>query len=159
MKKFWYVVIITIVAASCSTPLSKESYLKKFDDFIAEISENHKTYDENTWQKMTEKYEKFSGEWYDKFKNDFTLKDHIAIKANQAQWYYYSVLNETVSVKELLEALDVKGIKEQVRYYIDNNMQDDLQKFYDEAKKISKEALEAITEILDELEINIEKLP
>jgi len=158
MKKLLYLLIVATVAVSCSTPMSKESYLKKFDNFISEISENHKTYDENDWQKMAEKYAKFSGEWYEKFKNDFTLKDHIAIKANQAKWYYYSVLNETISVKELLESLDVKGIKEQVQYYIDNNMQDDLQKFYEEAKKIGEGALTAITEILDELEVKIKSL-
>ena len=158
MKKLFYLVIVVLVAANCSTPMSKESYLKKFDNFISEISGNHKTYDENTWQKMTEKYEKFSGEWYDKFKDDFTLREHITIKANQGKWYYYRFLGGTVSVKELLESLDIKGIKEQLQYYIDNNMQDDLQKIYEEAKNIGEGALKAITEILEELEVNIEEL-
>jgi len=158
MKKLFYLVIVALVAANCSTPMSKESYLKKFDSFISEISENHKTYGENEWQKMTEKYEKFSGEWYDKFKDDFTLKEHITIKANQGKWYYYRFMSETVSVKELLESLDIKGVREQLQYYIDNNMQDDLQKFYEEAKNIGEGALGTITEILEELEVNIEAL-
>jgi len=108
---------------------------------------------------MSEKYDKFSGEWYDKFKDEFTLKDHITIKANQAKWLYYSNLNGVTStVKQLFESLDVKGMKKQVQYYIDNNMQSDLQKFYEDATKAGKDAQEAVTEILEELNVKLDEL-
>jgi hypothetical protein len=156
-KKLVACLVMTYLVA-CA-PMTKESYLKKFDAFIAEISENYKTYDDKVWEKQTENYNKFSGEWYDKFKNEFTLKDEIAIKANQAKWYYYRNLNTATStVKRLFESLDVKGMKEQVQYYIDNNMQSDLRKFYEDAQKSGKEAEEAITEILEEMDVKIKEL-
>ena len=90
--KNWIKIFITstvIVGLTACSPMSKESYLKKYDAFISEVSDNYKSYDKKTWAKQTKKYEKFSGEWYNKFKDDFTLKDQISIKANQAKWYYY----------------------------------------------------------------------
>ena len=73
MRQLLYISLIAIIATSCSTPLNKESYLKKFDAFVSEVSENCKTYSDKDWEKKTEKYEKFSGEWYEKFKNDMRL--------------------------------------------------------------------------------------
>ena len=115
MKKLLFIVIIAFMATSCSTPLSKESYLKKFDVFISDVSRNYKNYNEKDWKKKAEMYENFSGKWYDKFEDDFTLKEHIAIKANQVKWYYYCNLGVTTStVKQLLESLDMKEIKKQM---------------------------------------------
>jgi hypothetical protein len=156
--KFFLVAAAILLMSACA-PMSKESYLEKFDDFITDVSENYKSYDEKDWEKVTEKYEKFSGEWYDKFSDQFTLKDQIKIKANQAKWLYYSNLNGVTStVKQLFESLDVKGMKKQVQYYIDNNMQSDLQKFYEDATKAGKDAQEAVTEILEELNVKLDEL-
>lgn len=156
--KHLYVAIIMIVIAACS-PMTKESYLEKYDSFIFEISENNKIYTEKDWKQQTEKYDKFSGEWYDKFKDEFTLKDEITIRANQAKWLYYSNLSSVTStVKQLFESLDVKGMKKQIEYYIDHDMTSDLQKFYEDATKAGKEAQDAVTEILKELNVEIDEL-
>ena len=150
--------IILLCLAACA-PTSKESYLEKFDDFISEVSNNYKTYDDKAWEKQIIKYEKFSGRWYDKFKDEFTLNDQISIKANQTKWYFYRNLNNVSStVKQLLEALDIEGIKNKVQYYIDNNMQSDLQKIYDDAQKAGKDVQEAVSEILKELNVTIEEI-
>ena len=159
MKKSLYISILLFLTTSCSVPLNKESYLKKFDAFISEVSNNYKTYDDKAWTKQTEKYEKFSGEWYNKFKDDFTLKDEIAIKANQTKWYYYRNMNmATSTIRLFFESLNVKEMKKQVQYYIANNMQSDLQKFYNDAQKASKDAKEALIGILEELNVNIDEL-
>jgi hypothetical protein len=148
--------VLCLVACS---PMSKESYLEKYNAFLSEVSDNYKTYDDKAWAKQTEKYEKFSGEWYNKFKDEFTMKDQIAIKANQVKWYYYRNLNDATStVKQLLDELDMKKIKKQVQYYIDNNMQSDLQKFYEDVQKAGMEAQEAVSEILKELNVKIDEL-
>jgi hypothetical protein len=140
------------------TPRVKESYMKEFNSFVAEVSENYKTYDDKTWEKQVKKYEKLSGEWYNKFKEEFTLQDEIAIKANQVKWHYYYNLNAAMStVKELFESLDVKGMTRQVQHYINNNMQDDLKKFCEEAKKAGKEAEACLAGILEELNVKIDE--
>jgi hypothetical protein len=150
--------VVVLCLAACS-PTSKESYLKKYNLFVSEVSGNYKTYDDEAWVKQTEKYKKFSDEWYNKFKDEFTLKEQIAIKANQAKWHYYRNLNEATStVKQLLDTLDLAGIKKQLQYYIDNNMQSDLQKFYEDVQRAGKDAQEAISGILKELNVKIDDL-
>ena len=150
---------VAMLGFMACAPMSKESYLEKYEAFISEISEDYQTYDDEMWQKQTELYENFSGKWYDKFKDEFTLKDQIAIKANQAKWYYYRNLESATStVKQLLESLDIKGMKKQIQYYIDNNMQSDLQKLYEDARKAGKDAQKAVAEILEELNVKIEEL-
>jgi len=158
LKKILFASIAIICLSSC-VPMTKESYMKKFDAFVTEISENYKTYNDKAWKKQTEKYDKFSGVWYNKFKDEFTFKDEIVIKTNQTKWYYYRNLSmATSTVNQIFELLNVKELKQQVQYYIDNNMQSDLQKFYEDAQKAGKDAQKAVTEILEELNINIDEL-
>ncbi|MDR1527822.1 MAG: hypothetical protein LBS46_09195 [Dysgonamonadaceae bacterium] len=150
--------VVVLCLAACA-PMSKESYLEKYNAFVSEVSDNYKTYDDETWEKQTEKYRKFSDEWYNKFEDKFTLKEQIAIKANQVKWHYYRNLDEAiVTVRQLLDTLDEDEIKKQVQYYLDNNMHSDLQKFYEEVQKAGKDAQEAISEILKELDVEMDEL-
>jgi hypothetical protein len=158
LTKIFFASATMVVMAACA-PMTKESYLEKYDNFVTEVLENYKSYTDEDWRKMAEKHEQFSGQWYSKFEKELTLKDEIAIKTNQAKWYYYSNLNAATSTaKQLFESLDVKGIKEQVQYYIDNNMQSDLQKLYSDAQKAGKDTQEAVMEILEELNVQIDEL-
>ncbi|MDR1369740.1 MAG: hypothetical protein LBJ72_06400 [Dysgonamonadaceae bacterium] len=151
-------VLFLAIFVACS-PISKESYLEKYDDFITEISENSKSYDEKAWVKATGKYEKFSGEWYDKFKKELTVGEKLKITKNQAQFYYYKNLQQGVSlIKDLLKSLNIDEMRQQVQYYIDNNMQDDLEKFYEEAQKSGKDVEKVATEILKGLNVKIDEL-
>ena len=159
MKRILYISIVSLMVVSCSIPLNKDSYIKKFDAFVADVSENHKTYSDKDWEKKTIKYKQFSDEWYKKFKNDFTLKDEITIKANQVKFNYYRSLNQSTSIiKQLINSLNIQELKEQALFYINNDMKNDLQKMYEEAQKAGKEAEEVISEILKELNVQIEDL-
>lgn len=159
MRKSHYILIISMLVVSCSTPLSKEGYLEKFETFVSEVAEKHDTYSDKEWAKKTEKYEKFSGEWYEKFKNDFTWQEKLKITGFQTKFHYYKVLNQSSSaIKELLTALNFKEIKEKVQYYVKNDMEDDLNLLYEEARKAGGAAEKAVMEILKELQVNIEEL-
>ncbi|NDV58675.1 DUF6565 domain-containing protein [Bacteroides sp. 519] len=153
-----FIIVIAIMMMACS-PTSKESYLNKYDSFITEITKNHKLYDQKDWKKKAEEYNKFAGEWYDKFEDELSLKDEVKIKSYQVKWHYYSNLSDISStVKELLEVLDVKGLKKQIQYYIDNDMHNDLKGLYKDAIKAGKETKDVVIEILNELNIKIDEL-
>jgi hypothetical protein len=160
--KNWIKPLAACFAIAClvaCSPRLKEAYMKDFNTFVTEISENYKTYDDKAWESQVKRYEKLSGEWYNKFKDEFTLQDEIVIKANKVKWHYYYNLNATTStVKQLFESLDVKEMTQQVQHYINNNMQDDLKKFYEEAKKAGKDAEACLTGILEELNVKIDEL-
>ena len=159
MKRLLYIVAIAILATSCSVPLSKVNYMNKFDSFVTEVSENHKRYSDKDWEKKTKKYKKFSGKWYNKFKPDFTLKDEIAIKAYQVKFNYCRTLSQTASIIDiLLKTVNIKKMKKQAQYYLDNDMKSDLLKLYEESKKAGKKAEAAVIQIFKELNIKLEDL-
>ena len=156
-KTFVACVAMTCMVA-CS-PMTKESYLKKYDGFITEVSENYKDYDEKAWAKHTEKYEKFSGEWHEKFKDEFTLQEKLKITGLQVKFNYYSTLSQTSSMfKDILDVLNAQEIKKIVQSYKDDGMVAELEQLYREACETGKAAEKAITEILKELQIDIEEL-
>ena len=147
------------MAVSCSTPLSKESYLKKYETFVSDVSENYESYTGKDWTKKTERYEKFSGEWYEKFKNDFTWQEKLKITGLETKFQYYRFLGQSSStIKDLLKALNIKEIKEKVQYYIKNDMESDLNQLYEEARKAGGAAEKAVMGILKELQVDIEGL-
>jgi len=159
MKKHLYFSAMIIVVVGCSAPMSKESYLKKFNAFITEVSENHKTYSEKDWERQTKKYQKFSGEWYEKFKSDFTFREEVVIRGNRTKWQYYLRLNQASAfVRGTIDRLSIREMKDQVEFFINNNMKDDLLKFYEDAQKAGKDAQNAVNDIFKELQINVNEL-
>jgi hypothetical protein len=157
-NRFITLVALCCLLAACS-PMSKESYLEKYAAFMSEVSENYKSYVDKDWEKKTEKFKQFSDEWYTKFKDDLTWQEKLKVTGFQAKFYYYRTLQQSSStIKELLVGLNVDKIKEQVQYYINNDMKEALTQLYEEACMAGDAATEAVTEILNELQVNIEKL-
>ncbi len=146
-----------LLMVSCA-PASKEKYLQRFDEFIQEVSDNKDSYTEEDWTRVAEKYDKFCGEWYDKFEKEFTLLEKGHIVANEGKWLYYQNLSGVISdLDKAIQSIDTDKIKKDVKFYLENDMQKDLQNLYDTAVEKGKEAEQAILEIFEELEINIEE--
>ena len=159
MKKFFYILVVSIAAVNCTAPSSKESYLKKFDSFVSEVAENYRTYSDKDWQKKTVKFEKFSGVWYDKFKDEFTLQESLKITSYKAKYHYYSNIGRAASTfKEMIDTLNVREIKESVQSLLNDGLEAELKQLYEEARKAGKTAEETIREIFNEFQINIDEL-
>jgi hypothetical protein len=150
--------ILILSIAGCSY-YSKESYLKGFEKFITDVSQNHKSYDDKTWEKQTARYEKFTGEWYKKFEDDFTVKEKVSITGYKIKFNYFKKTDQASSaINALFDALKVDDIKKQLEYYIENDMQDEIRQFYDEAKKAGEEVESTVTDILEDLKVNMNEL-
>jgi uncharacterized protein YdcH (DUF465 family) len=143
--------ILILLITSCA-PQSKESYLEDYKEFITEISENNANYTEEDWKNKDEKYEKFTGEWYEKFKDDFIWKDNILLTKYEFQYNLYKLKGNS---SELFDELfkDYDQLKEQVKYYSENDMEKDLEFLLKEAEEVGKTATETLEEIFKELEI------
>lgn len=160
LTKFFVAVIISVSFFSCA-PLTKESYLERYDEFIDEIKEEYETYTEEDWLDKDEKLEKFSGEWYDKFEEELTLKEELKITGLKAKYGYYRMLK---TVKETYHDIadplmsTTKEMKEKAQYYIENDMQDDLNELYKQAEEMGEETVKALEEICSDLEGKINEL-
>lgn len=136
----------TIILMGCA-PMSKDAYMRRFSDFSQEVTRNCKFYDSDDWERMSKKYDNFSGKWYEKFKDDMSMKEVLLVRSYQARWWYNrgsSVLSDVVEVEQL------------IRFYVENDMQSDLQRICEEAHKIGGETEKTINEVLKKLNITVD---
>ena len=140
------IIMATIFLMGCA-PLSKDSYMRRFSNFTQEVTRNCKSYDSDDWERMSKKFDNFSGEWYDKFKDKMSMKEVLLVRSYQARWYYSrgsSILNDVVEVEQL------------IRFYVENDMQSDLQRLCEEAHRIGGETERTVNEILKNLNITVD---
>ena len=139
------IIMATIFLIGCA-PLSKDSYMRRFSDFTQKVSNNCKSYDSEDWEKMSRKYDNFSGKWYEKFKDDMSMKEVLLVRSYQARWWYnkgFSTLSDVVEVEQL------------IRFYVENDMQSDLQRICEEAHRIGGETEKTVNEVLKKLNITV----
>ena len=145
---------VMLLLGSCGEPATKEAYLEKYEAFVVGVEKSFDEFNEKDWEKAAEEYEKFAGEWYNKFKDEFTSKENIKLAALKVRYNACCALNKTASgLKQLFESIDVNKIKKQIQHYIENDMDDDLDKLIDEAKKAGSEAEKAVNKILKDLDV------
>ncbi len=132
--------------------MSKDAYLQDFNEFISEVSENCRTYTEEDWADRTETYNLLTGEWYEKFELELTTKEELKIASWILKWQYCNTLVRGLSdVEESVKSFDVEAFKQEAKYYIDNNMMDDIQRICEETVKLGEEAEQAVMDIINEL--------
>lgn len=139
-------IVLCTVFIGC-VPMTKDVYLRRFSEFTQEVTQNSKSYDADDWKKMSMKYASFSGEWYDKYKDEMSMKEVLLVRSYQARWWYNrgsSVLRDVVEVEHL------------IRFYVENDMQSDLQRICEEAHRIGGETEKTVNEVLKKLNITVD---
>jgi len=144
-------IILLVFAISCSAPQSKDSYLEKFGNFIQEVQNEHLTYNDEDWNQSDLKFERFTGEWYDKFSDELVLSDEVTIKGYQAQYYLYKASDGTNDFFDEYLKDDFERLREDVKYYIENDMENDLQKLIEKAEEAGDTAVYILNEIIEDL--------
>lgn len=153
-KSFNYTFLISLlIFFSCSTPWTKEAYLEKYEKFIKEVSTEYKEYDEDDWINKDEKFAKFNGEWYDKFKDEYTWKEEIILTKYSFQ---YNVYRARKDVEDLFNALfgSKEEVEKKIKYYVENDMQSDLEFLIQQAEEISESAEEFVNETIKKYQNN-----
>lgn len=158
MKKLFALACVACVMmlVSCA-PMSKESYMKRYEAFMDEVAANYSTYTPEQWADKTEEFDRLSGEWYRKYKAEMSFREKVVVGAYQVKYaYYYSLSEAEGVVKSFTEDEQLQEWKEQAKEYINNDMEDDLKDLMDEVSKAGVEAQRFIEDIADELEANSE---
>ena len=143
------IVILFFLTSSCLAPVTKESYLDKFEKFVEHVEQNHTNYNKKDWQWADSQFEKYRKDWYYKFKGEYTLKDQLTIKGLILK---YNSLRGNQDFGEILRELfndDVEDIKEKVQEYIEKDMDEDLDKLIEGAAEIGDSAVKVLEEIIE----------
>lgn len=152
VSKILFLLPMVVFMASCLAPTSKESYLAKFEKFVDRVEENHEKYNDKDWEWTDSQFNKFNGEWYLKYRNEFNLSDQIKIKSLIIRYHSYKSKDDVNEVLKLLFKEDVDDVRKKVEDYIDNDMDEDLEIIMEGAAAIGDSAVKVLEDIIEELE-------
>ena len=150
MKRIGSIALILSLFASCA-PMSKEKYLHDYKEFVDEVAQNSKLYSDTEWQIAHEKYVRFNTEYYNKFKDQLTLEDRMLITSYKVQYNTIKAGSEIGKLYQSYLKKDVDKLKKELKYYIDNKMEDDINRVLDDAKKISTELYQELKRIIADI--------
>lgn len=141
-----------LLVASCS-PQSKESYLADYKAFISEVKEGSENLTDQEWLEVDEKHEKFTGKWYDKFEDEYTWKDQIVLTKYKFQYNLLKIRVKSSNYFDEYLREDYKQLKRQIKYYSENEMDEDIEFILEKAREIGDSATKTVENILKDLDI------
>jgi len=141
MKNLFIFLSISLIFFSCKEPLTKDSYLKGYDQFIVDISNNCSSYTVEDWKEKDLMFKNYDDKWYNKFKEDFTWEEKIKLAKYNLQYVYYRNKPGAISFFDKYLNKGIEGLKEKIKYYKDHQMDADLEKL----KEASQEAGDSAT--------------
>lgn len=156
MRKLFLMLQLLLLIVACA-PATKDAYLSDYKAFIERVSEERDGYSDAKWEAVKVEYNRYSDEWYKKFENELTVKERMQVAGYEAKFAYYTAAKKTSEafddMMESLRSSDMNGLRSQIEEYVKEDMDDDIEELYKEAKKIGGETLKEVEKIFDELDI------
>jgi len=156
ISKSLLIVLLVFSLFSCR-PFSKESYLKRYDEFMTEVSSKEASYTDKDWKKADEKYKKFNQDWYDRFKEELTLQEKLTTTKYNIQYSYFKSKAGALNFFDTYLKGDLEKLKEQIKFYKENKMDADIESLLKRAKEIGDSSVLVIQGIISEVEKNLDK--
>lgn len=149
--RIFTLVMLAIFVSSCLIPAKKERYLANFERFVKNIEKNALDFKPRDWRWADKRYKLYGTEWYEKFREEFTLKEQLQIAGLKIR---YQAVKESSDVKRLIDEKLVKDLErmgEDVGKYIDKNLDRDLEKLSKGAREIGDSAVKVVEDLLKEI--------
>lgn len=145
------VTLVMLVVSSCLIPASKERYLANFERFVDNIENNSKEFKRKDWRWADKRYRLYRDNWYDRFREDLTLKEQLQIAGLKIR---YQALKEGSRPRQIVDeklAEDLEKLGEDMGKYFDENMERDVDRLTKGAREIGDSAVKVVEDILKEI--------
>jgi hypothetical protein len=146
-----FLILLILLSFSC-TPSSKDAYLSRFERFVNNVKEHHNKYNKGDWEYADERFKRFSKEWYNLYKNELSSGDEIKVAALIARYQSYKGVGKLKNFYNDVLKQDTNKIREKIKYYIDNDMDEDVEKLKEGAKEIGDSTLKVVNDIIREFD-------
>ncbi len=156
ISKFVLIGFLLSLLNSCA-PFTKESYLEDYKQFIEEVKKNHENYAKEDWREADEKFNQFSGEWYNDWKDEMTWKEKMIVSGYEVQYNLYKGSSIGKEIFKFFNKKNVKDLKEKIKEYKEQNMDKGIKEIQKQAEEMGEEAVKEINEIFKELNIDPKK--
>lgn len=152
LTKYIFIVSLVVFAVSCLAPMSKESYLEGFERFVDRVEKNHEKYNKKDWEWANSQFQKYNGDWYEEYCDEFTLSDQLKIKSFIIRYYSYQDEEDIAEILEQFFKEDLDEVREKIQEYIANDLDEDIEVIIDGAAAIGDSAVKVLEDIIKELE-------
>lgn len=132
-------------------PATKADYLKEFESFVESVDEN-KTSD---WTNSDKEFKKFNDDLFKKFEDDLSMIDLVKVNAYRVR--YNVKRHKSGLVDAIIGNEDIQKAREEIKYYLENDMEDDVQLLIQEASKVSDEFESAVRDVFDQVNAELQK--
>lgn len=148
---FLFLSAASLFITSCVIPASKERYMANFERFVKDVEKNAENFKHSDWRWANKRYKLYSDEWYNKFRDEFTIKEQLEITALKIR---FQAVRESKGIRRIYdqkikEELDRLG--EDVDKYLDENLEKDLDKLGKGAREIGDSAVKVVEDLMKEL--------
>ncbi|MEI7747653.1 MAG: DUF6565 domain-containing protein [Chlorobiaceae bacterium] len=110
--------LIILLLSSCNVFYSKDKYINDFQVFVDKVEQNYQEYTEADWVSTDKEYEKYTVEYYNKYKAELTEKDKYALGKIKGA---YNVLKLKKEVKKVFD--QTKEVLDQAKGFIDGSVE------------------------------------
>lgn len=143
--------LVMLALSSCLIPASKERYLANFERFINNVEKNSPEFKRKDWRWAEKRYRLYSDNWYEKFREEFSLKEQLQIAGLKIR---YQALKEGSRKRRIVDeklAEDLEKLGEDMGKYFDENLERDVDKLTKGAREIGDSAVKVVEDILKEI--------
>lgn len=148
---------IVLFVSSCIIPSNKETYISRFEKFVERIEKEHDNYNGKDWKWADSQFEKFSGEWYDEYRGEFTLKEKLKVQLLIVR--YEAARGRDNTEKRMREYLkeDAEELKEKVEEYLRQDADEDLEQLKEGMKEIGDSAVKVFEDVVKSLKKKLDE--
>ena len=151
-----------IVATSCTSSLKepddKKEYLENYMELSNKVENQKDCIDKKFWIEIKEQNNEYSGRLFSKFKEELVLKEILEVGncGRKINKYYEEYKKEYGLLEQSLISGNRDEIAERIRFFYNNNMSVELDKYLDDAIRVGGEVRDYPKIVLIELGIQDE---
>lgn len=106
--------LVIVMLSACSMLYSKDDYVRDYRNFVIKVEKNYQKYSDAEWAAADFEYQKYSVEYYDKFRGELTQQDKYLIGRLNGIYNILRIKNEATNFLN-----QTKDILDQAKGFID----------------------------------------
>jgi hypothetical protein len=116
---FFLVVCLFYFFYSCTFDecSNKSIYITSFDKFVKEVEHDYRDFSKADWEKAQFRFDKLTGECYEKFEKEFTSAEERKIFKNSLKYSFFKLSSE---LQVDLKSDEMKQFSEEINKLIDS---------------------------------------
>jgi hypothetical protein len=145
------ILLLVFCCFSCVIPGTKKQYLHNYERFVRDVEKNGPKFSFSDWRWENQRFRKYSGEWYDKFREELNPEEKNQVSGLKIR--YLAVREMSRFGRFMHDDLDknIDKLKDDVKDYMKNDLDSDVRKFKKGAREIGDSAKKVMEDVMKEM--------